>query len=266
MSENTFNKNLNSQALDKIEKFKSIANQSFIKTRQDRFLILCREFGTEAINLEAIFSNIGKTEVICDTPHQEKGIWYSNEEAQGFQGLMGHMKFPKITAWSRAFLHLEKTGTFNERVWFIEEDVAGHPEAFRALVNIANKYPADLCSNFFRTPKDNPEWYWWRYLPDKDWFTNPVSTFNPLCNMSSELVRDILSFREEKGRFTFLESLFASVAFVQGKSILDWQRLPETKYLFGTFHWRPEIDSLRLGISHPIKNPELHTLISGISE
>ncbi len=243
--------------------FREVARQPVARRTCDRFLILSRAAGSAAVNLQKIFRPLGKTEIIVDTPRAcVKGLWYPDDQIRGYEGLMGCAHFPALTAWSRAFYHLQQTLKDNESIWFVEEDVAGHPDAFRALVNLCHRDAPDLAAIQFRAPDRNPEWYWWGHMPDPDWFARPRSSFNPLCRLSSRLVREVLAVRAGRRRFTFHEILFASVAYRQGMQILDWETSSEFSSLLGIFRYRPKVSWPLLGISHPVKAPFLHALIS----
>lgn len=251
----------------KLQQFRAICKNSIQKATKDRFLILTRHAGPAALNLQRIFEPLGKTEVIVDHPEAcSKGIWYADEEIQGYENLMGSKGFPALTAWSRAFFHLEKTLEEDENIWLIEDDVAGPAAAFQALVHLCHKRQPDFATSKYMSPQSHPDWYWWARNPNPDWFAQPRGSFNPLCRLSARLVREVLALRKNKEQFTFHEILFASLAFQEGMSVIDWLEDDEFRSLIGTFNWRPEIRRAELSICHPVKDAYLHTLISKVED
>lgn len=245
-----------------IQYFRHQAQQPVIPRTQDRFLILTRNAGPAALNLQKILSVLGQTELIVDQAQaQRKGLWYPDQALKGYEKIMGGPQFPDLTAWSRALFHLEQSLHDDESIWLIEEDVAGHPDAFKALVQHGQVHQPDLAALKYISPASHPDWHWWQHSPDLHWFKQPRSTFNPLCRLSARLVRAILKFRAQKQRFTFHELLFASVAFAEEMQILDWAKASDCRRLFGYFRWRPEVQKFHPGISHPVKDPLLHAHI-----
>lgn len=253
------------QYLALVEKFKTKVPVN--RTATDRFLILTRSAGHAASNLFQVLSALGKTELIVDQPEaQNKGLWYPDELLQGYEHIMGSAHFSELTAWSRAFYHLEQDLHDQDSVWFIEDDVSGHPEAFKALINQCQHANPDLAATRIYSQKTRPGWYWWKQAADLDWFEQPRSSFNPLCRLSARLIREVLRLRSEKQRFMFHEILFASVAFKHQMVLLDFERQDNCCALLGDFRWRPEVARIHPGISHPVKNPLLHTLNCGFEQ
>lgn len=245
----------------------------------ERILILAREAGTAAERLRKVLDPLGKVEVVVDRPEDgvrlgELGagstngleqnapatIWISDEEAEGYGGLMSKSgPFPRVTAWSRAFVHLARTLEEDEAVWFVEDDVAGNAEAFAELVRKTAAAQPDLAALALKTKHEDADWYWWGYA--EEYFTDPCRGFQPLCRLSGRLVREVLNFRERHGKFTFHEVLFASVARAGGMRWLDWGGHAAFKHLFDTFRYRPELTAVRSGICHPLKDAALHEAV-----
>ena len=205
-----------------------------------------------------------KVEVIVDDPAPNESeaevVWIPDEEARGYEHLMSHPRnFPSITSWSRAFVHLARTLRPGGAVWFVEDDVAGDADSFRELIAGTARIGADLSALEFEAAADNPDWIW--FPTAEGFFKRPWRSFNPLCRLSEKLVRHVLEFREEHGRMTFHEVLFASLADEGGMSILDWQKESELKHLVANFRYRPVIRFPIQGVCHPVKDLELVNLL-----
>lgn len=259
----------------------------------DRYLILAREAGAAARSLVRVLEPLGRVEVIVDRPvaacreHQTvSGEGYARDfqfgvdssastvadrryihipdgEAAGYEGLMGSVSdLPPITAWSRALVHLSRSLKDNEWVWLVEDDVAGDAESFARLVELTRSRNADLSAMEIRLREEDPEWYFW---PDADqWIEDPCRAFQPLCRVSPSLIRAILGFRGKHGRFVFHELLFASLARRDGMSMLDWNEHEEFGCIFPVFRYRPEVNAVTRGNSHPVKEARAHEAICSI--
>lgn len=246
-------------------------------TVRERFLILAREAGERAESLRRVLEALGRVEVVVDRPVQGKvdvgtgisshgldqddraTVWIPDEEAEGFGGLMGGAGFPRITAWSRAMLHLARTLEDDEAVWFVEDDVAGDAGSFAALIAATGEADADLTAIDVKFKHEDGEWYWWRRAGGH--FEEPCRAFQPLCRVSARLLRKVLEFREAQGGFLFHELLFASLARRHGMKCLDWRSEPHTKRLFADFRYRPEVRPVEPGISHPVKDSAVHAAV-----
>jgi hypothetical protein len=225
----------------------------------ERFLILAREANPTTERLHEIFSAMGKTEVVADSPGRG-AVWYPDEELAGYAGLMSDSSlFPPLTAWSRALYHLERTLLDHEAVWFIEDDVAGNPCSFRELVRLTAAADPDLAALDVHSPYSDPGWPHWHYATDL--FANPMACFKPLSRTSAGLIRHALRFRREHGQFTFHEALFPSLAAEHGMNTLDWNKDEPFRRLFPSFRYRPVVEETQPGICHPVKDPTLHEAI-----
>lgn len=236
---------------------------------QERFLILARVAGTMTEQLIRVLNPLGKVEVIVDRPlgdsfasavTDRRYIHLNDGEAAGFGGLMSKSgPFPKITAWSRAFAHLARTLEDEEAVWFVEDDVAGDVDSFAALVAATRAKQADLSALDIRTRHEDAHWPWWSYADGI--LPCPARAFQPLCRLSGRLIRAVLDFQKRHQRFTFHEVLFASLAQEKGMSWLDWRKEGATKDLVTEFLYRPDVARIHRGVSHPVKDPDLHRAI-----
>lgn len=234
-------------------------------TVRERFLILARVTGGAVESLRKVLEPLGKVEVVVDRWDDAAAgdcryVRVADEEAEGYGGLMSTSgPFPKITAWSRAMVHLARTLEPDEAVWFVEDDVAGDAGSFAELVRQTIFRSVDLAAIDLRTRQEDGHWPWWGYADN--FFEEPMRGFQPLCRLSARLVRTALDFREKHGRFTFHEVLFPSLARQNGMTWLDWTRKPDFQRMFGTFRYRPEVSQIAQGISHPVKNLMVHEKI-----
>ena len=237
---------------------------------KERFLILTRETGDMAENLMSVLEPLGWVEVILDQPPgaslastliERRYIHLTDKEAAGYAGLMSE-SFPKITAWSRAFAHLARTMGDEEAIWFVEDDVAGDADSFAELVRATSVKAADLSALDIRTRHEDSQWPWWSYADGV--FASPCRAFQPLCRLSGRLVRAVLDFQKRHQRLTFHEVLFASLAKDHGMTLLDWRRDETMKSFVADFHYRPDVESAHRGISHPVKDKDLHEAICRI--
>lgn len=226
---------------------------------RSRFLILTRRAETAAHNLQTVLAPLGRCELVVDQP-DAPGLWIPNTQLTAFKGLMGGAHFPVLTAWSRAFYHASQTLEEDELIWFVEEDVAGDAAAFATLVRITEKLWPDLSALHIGSQRHAPNWPWWPV--NRNWFARPWKSFNPLCALSPTLMREILTLQSAKKQLLFHELLFASAAMQARMKVLDWDRQPQLAPYFEHFSWRPLITETVPGISHPVKDPQLHTLIS----
>lgn len=238
---------------------------------KERFLILARALGTLTKSLTQVLAPLGRVEVIVDQPaggeHAPKEesstvISIADDEAEGYGGLMSHW-FPAITAWSRAFVHLDRTLKSDEAVWFVEDDVAADARSIAELVRKTAARGADLSAIDLRSRAEDEHWPWWGYA--ENYFPEPRRAFQPLCRLSGKLVRRILDFRAHFGRFTFHEVLFASLAHESRMIGLDWKSSPEFRDLVASFRHYPVVSHPVIGVCHPVKDPRLHAEICNLS-
>lgn len=233
--------------------------------KQERFLILAREPSPASERLKRILKPLGKVEVVLDRVGSDDAdpahVLIPEEEAGAFGGMMSDSgPFPWVTAWSRALCHLSRTRRIDEAVWFVEDDVAGNPTSFKALKEATRRVEVDLAAINIQTHRENRGWPYWRYAAG--FFTEPARSYQPLCRLSPRLVDAVLALQAERGRCTFHEVMFASVALGEGMRCLSWYREPGFRDLFGEFRYRPEVRSVQHGICHPVKDPDVHEAIS----
>jgi hypothetical protein len=230
--------------------------------RKERFLILARQANGASRRLEKILTPFGRTEVILDSPGNDEsdGIWYPDQQVAGYGGLMSNSSpFPTFTAWSRAMFHLEKTLEPDEGVWFVEDDVAGNPEYFEALIRETASFGPDLAAIDIFSRDADPGWHLWGYA--EPWFKQPWKAFKPLCRKSPRLISAALDFRRKHGRFAFHEVLFPSLASEAGMHCLDWHRDGDFRRLLPVFQFRPPLETIEQGVCHPVKADPTHEAI-----
>ncbi|MBB5353714.1 putative O-methyltransferase YrrM [Haloferula luteola] len=232
---------------------------------RERFLILARRCGGAAADLLRVTGPLGKVEVVVDEipPAGElpgDHVWIPDEEAEAFVGATTSA-IPDTTAWERALAHLEHSYDPEEAVWFVEEDVAGDAEDFTSLLAATRRLNPGLAATDVVSRGEEPGWHWWELLTKEDDVSEPWRAFVPLCRLRPELVREVLQFRKDRGRMLLHEILFASLAKRSGMLCLDWKEHPRTAPHLGAFRFRPEVDRWMRGISHPVKDGEVHRAI-----
>lgn len=229
---------------------------------KERFLILCRRPGVVTAGLQTMLDGLGEVEVVADEPGHD-AVWYPDADMAGYKHLSGFSpRCRPLTAWARAWMHLNRTmGGNPANVWFIEDDVAGGREDFSKLADATVAIDADLSARAVKSLADDRDWPHWGHA--RGVFPQPCRSFNPLCRLSARLVATVLEFRRCHGRFVFQEVLFATLMAEHGLSYLDWAEAPETAGLFGAFRFRPALDHPEPGICHPVKDEALHAEIRG---
>lgn len=241
----------------------------------ERFLILARESSKPSCSLQEVLAPLGKVTTITDlagsaalaheaaTDLNRAVIHVTDEKAESFGGMMSVSgAFPQITAWSRAFAHLSELPLEEEGIWFVEDDVAGDLGSFSRIMQATLLRRPDLAAIDIRSRSENPEWSWWSYADG--YFPDPDAAFQPFCRLSARLVRAVLDFHQTHGKLIFHEVLFASLAKQLGMKTLSWDRSAEFRYLLGSFRYRPEVTSCSQGISHPVKDPDIHASICAL--
>lgn len=242
----------------------------------EHFLILARRLSRSAEALRRNLTACGRVEIVLDEPlvgwdtSEREGdfidltlndsIYIPDSEAGRFQGMMSDPgRFPRITAWSRAFAHIAATSNLADGFWFVEDDVAGDQASFRELVKLTTDERPDLAVPCIWSKDYDPEWPWWWQA--EGYFTMPLAAFQPLCRVSARLIECVLDFQKAHGKLTFHEILFASLALENRMLCLDWSQSAQCRRLFGAFRPAPEVDVCGPGISHPVKSPCIHTAI-----
>jgi predicted O-methyltransferase YrrM len=183
-----------------------------------------------------------------------------NAELTQHEGIMGRIsELPVISAWTRALAWLERERPEVEHVWFIEDDVAFSPDGFRQFLRVAEGMEADLLATDIFERHEQPDWHFWWDV--ESWFEQPRGAFQPLCRLSTRLLRKIFEFREKHGHYLFHELLFPSLVVREGMSMLDMRKHAFLGRFIGAYQFRPIIESYHPGICHPVKHPGLHQVM-----
>lgn len=244
--------------------------------KNERFLILTRHASMATESLLNVLSPHGRVEVIldhadpdgADRAGEDKDRTYfyiSDKEAEGFGGLMSKSaSFPSITSWSRALFHLSRTLEENDAVWFVEDDVAGDAATFANIVTLTKASGADLAAVDIRRKITDGKWGHWPLA--ENFFSDAHRAFQPLCRLSSRLIRKILDFRQTEGKFIFHEILFPSIASENSMIMLNWSTNAASQHHFTNFRYRPLVDVISTGICHPVKNTRIHHAICSLTK
>ena len=220
-----------------------------------RILILSRRGGGPAARLADHLAGLGELSIIVDAPGHG-GVWIPDAVAMPFAGTMSP-GFPPINAWSRAFVWLAAHPAACAWTWIIEEDVAGPPAAFAALMAGSEALVPSLAAIDQWPVATQPGWSGWalgRGIADP-----LMASFNPLCLLHPSLVAAVCRWCLERGRAAFHEVMLASLAQQLPQPVLAWRQHPALGRHFGAFRWRPAIGSAELGgIVHPVKCAQLH--------
>jgi len=192
-----------------------------------------------------------------------KKIIYDNEyeddllKTEGFFGLTKMVKQP--SAWDKAFYFLHNNlfllDSF-DYFFFVEDDVySKNAQALYNFCNSCEQYDQDLISREIYFKKENPYWHWWSRDKSYEQFNNHIRSFNPLCRLSKNLIKDILVYREKHKKFIFHEILFPCLCVDLEMKYLDMDKIKEKEFI-GKFVWRPIIDVNFIQdekIYHPVK-------------
>lgn len=137
--------------------------------------------------------------------------------------------------------------------------MAGDVDSFVELVLATREKQADLFALDIRTRHEDAHWPWWSYA--EGLLPCPARAFQPLCRLSGRLVRAVLDFQKRHRRLTFNEVLFTSLVHEHGMTWLDWRRDETADKVLKNFRYRPNVNQVGRGVSHPVKDPGLHESI-----
>lgn len=198
-----------------------------------------------ASRLKKIVSQYCNVNVVVDPGKNIAGYQYMCSP-----GLCTDEKY--TTAWDVAFIDIDTT----DYCWFIEDDVAFCEHSFKTLLEITSSQTEDLLALNITSRDDSSDWYWWKHYDDVTGIDDMYVSFNPLCRLSSNLIQQILKYREKYGKFTFHEILFPSLAQtrfdLKDHSVLD----------FVHFAWRNDLPRYRKRTDcfyHPVKDDSMHS-------
>jgi len=161
----------------------------------------------------------------------------------------------KNSAWDKAIYYIDSNLNLLKKYdyfYFIEDDVySNNLKIFIDLFTILDNYNHDLIAHNIKTQQQSPEWSWW-----KKYRKYTVKSYNPLCRLSTKMIRLIIDYHKKNKKLLFHEILFASLAYSNKLSVLDLRSINQYKNLFGIFRYRPVIDTKNIRdnkIYHPVK-------------
>jgi hypothetical protein len=214
------------------------------------FLILTREHNLFTDRLSTLSDN---TTVISD-----EMISDLETKKQGFIGCTGVIKQP--SAWDKSLHFIEQYNLFDHHdyFYFIEDDVySRNMNTFFTLINLLNNETSDFVSSGINSKEDSRNWWWWKRLSDHVvYFKDPHRSLNPLCRLSSKLVKICLDFKSRYNKLYFHEIMFPSLCAENNMKYLDIRKNSKLNIFFKQFSFRPIIDISTIDtdlIYHPVK-------------
>ena len=184
-------------------------------------------------------------------------IVYDDEKlrSEGFRGVQNAW-FGRVIqdpgAWGKAFYFAAENSY--DYYHFIEDDVYCRDiTVFAQFIEAMSSYDTDLIAGSIHTQETAPTWPHW----EDDFF---IKCMLCISRVSGRLMEAVLKWREEHGKFVFLERQFPGVCVEQGMSYLDFLKEPSLSDFFFKYEWRDfghkhireKIFSGK--ITHPIKN------------
>lgn len=201
---------------------------------------------------ELLAAKLPNSRIIYDDLTEDKLM-----SQQGFRNMTKSIKSP--CSWEKSFYFLSENEIEIEKFdhfFFIEDDVfSKKTETFMRFEERISELEIDILTHYAGRKEDSEEWPWWRST-DKNYFQEPMKSFNPYCILSNRLVRAILDFRSKTRSFMFHEIMFCSLAKSLGHNIVSLESLPFYGDYFGKFEWRPIIQESEISderIHHPVK-------------
>ena len=224
-------------------------------------LVLCKKKTFYSSMLIKFFEKYNiACKMILDYPIENKignnTICYDDREllSRGCKGLSpASMKLIKIPgAWEKAFFYLDKHLEY-DYYYFIEDDVFSNDlQVFIKLFEKLKRYNVDLIATDSDSRGNYPDWPWWNqgifFSPEKQY-----KSFNCICRLSKELVKQILLFQSNNNRFMFQEILFASICINNGLSYLDISKETYFDEFFEDYDYKRKNKVSHSKITHAIK-------------
>jgi len=194
----------------------------------DLFIVISTQV-TE--NMHKHFSKISDKNLIFISDkeplaHDDNIFCYTDNTELIDQGFTGMHSKHKITAWDKAFYHIEQM--IDRKVnytnyWIIEDDCYVNHKEFLEFVNEQFNNPCDhLYFGWLRKFSDGDIWAHWnkrnkhkyQYFSDKD----TCATINQIVRLSTTLIEKIIDFRKKYNKYLFHEFFFVSLANSSGLS------------------------------------------------
>jgi hypothetical protein len=173
----------------------------------------------------------------------------------GYENLTSAGIKKTYTAWEKLFYHLDNANY--DDVLIIEDDVAFNKFNFGKFVDFLQNNKMDLGTTSIRHKSRNKSWWFWGHS-----IYGEYCSFNPLCFLSKRMVDAVLEFRRKHKVFNFHEVLFPSLCLDNNFIPINFKRESQLKKMFDNFRYRPIITKQLSGFCHPVKNDQLHFLIS----
>lgn len=219
-------------------------------------LILCNNYSENIKQFEKLLTtNNIQYKIICDScTHDQDKILLDN----GFYNLTRSPYIKKPSAWDKSFYTIYKDSLTDnyDYFFFIEDDIysVNYTKLVNFIIETIN-YSTDFITKCIRPKDHNPEWRHWKedYV---DKLKIPSQSFNPICRLSSKLIKNILSYRKNNNRFNFHEILFASLCLENNLTYTNYIEDSVLKIYFGNIVYLPILTIQDLTndlIYHPVK-------------
>jgi len=179
-------------------------------------------------------------------------------KSDGFYNLTRSPYIKKPSAWDKAFYYLSKNNLLDSysHFFFIEDDV--YSKEYDSVVKFiveAKNYNVDFITKQIRLNNHYSTWRYWK----EDYvklLKSPHQSFNPICCLSSQLVKLILNYKDQQGSFNFHEVLFASLCKEYSLTYLEYMNVEGLSKHIGKITYRSintKEDILDEKIYHPVK-------------
>lgn len=179
-------------------------------------------------------------------------------KTEGFYNLTRSPYIKKPSAWDKAFYYIAKNNLLDSysHFFFIEDDV--YSKKYDSIVKFiveSKNYNVDFITKQIRSNNHYSGWRYWK----EDYvklLKSPHQSFNPICCLSSKLVKLILNYKDEHNSFNFHEILFASLCKEHNLTYIEYINVQSLSKHIGKIAYRPintieEI--LDEKIYHPVK-------------
>jgi len=219
--------------------------------------ILCKNISDRIETFSQILRlNHIEYSIICDDCSIKDDLSLLN---QGFYNLTRSPYIKKPSAWDKSFYSIDKYAWLEkyQYFYFIEEDV--YSKDYHTIVSFilyAQKLVnIDFLSQKIKPKSHHPTWKHWK----EDYISHlksPHQSFNPLCRLSSKLIKQVLEYKLIHNQFNFHEILFPSLCIEHNMTHLNYMEDEKLQKYVGYIRYNPIIlendisDNL---IYHPVK-------------
>lgn len=221
-------------------------------------IILCKHRCNKVIHLENSFvNNTVNFITISDSLTSDIDQTLLN---LGFYNLTRSPYIKKPSAWDKAFytINYHKLYEQYDYFFFVEDDVYSKDYEYlnKFIHDCNNHFDEHFITKQIRPQSHHPNWKYWK----EDYISSlkyPSQSFNPLCRLSSQLVKIILHYQKQRKKFEFHEILIPSLCLENNLSYINYIENNTLKKYIGKFRYNPimlveEItDNL---IYHPVKD------------